>query len=68
MCAGPGKRSRIELYSATRADSRAVLSNRETERKYGVGWRTVAAALPRRSRSAQTSIRSAGRHWIRTDR
>lgn len=37
--------SKVELYAAIRRDSRASLSNRGLERKYGVGWRTVQQAL-----------------------
>ncbi|WP_328391250.1 IS21-like element helper ATPase IstB [Nocardia sp. NBC_00416] len=36
--------SRVELYAAIRQDLRAGLSKRAIERKYGVGWRTVARA------------------------
>jgi transposase len=57
----PMARSRIELYAAIRRDSRAGLSNRALQRKYGVGYRTVAAALgsvwpkPRRQPPKRTS-------------
>jgi NAD(P)-dependent dehydrogenase (short-subunit alcohol dehydrogenase family) len=37
--------SRVELYAAIRGDARTGLSNRALPRKYGVGYRTVAAAL-----------------------
>jgi DNA replication protein DnaC len=36
--------SKVELYAAIRQDLRAGLSKRAIERKYGVGWRTVARA------------------------
>lgn len=36
--------SKVELYAAIRQDLRAGLSKRAIERKYGVGWRTVAKA------------------------
>lgn len=41
----PTGRSRVDLYSAIRRDGRAGWSNRALQRKYGVGYRTVAAAL-----------------------
>ncbi len=37
--------SRVELYAAIRRDARTGLSNRALQRKYKVGYRTVAAAL-----------------------
>jgi transposase len=37
--------SKVELYAAIRRDARSGLSGRGLERKYGVGYRTVAAAL-----------------------
>jgi transposase len=37
--------SRVELYLAIRRDARAGVSGREIQRKHGVGWRTVQAAL-----------------------
>lgn len=40
----PG-RSRIELYAAIRRDARAGMSGRDLQRRHGVGFRTVAAAL-----------------------
>jgi hypothetical protein len=40
----PPHRSKVQLYAAIRRDSREGLSNREIERKYSVGWRTVQAA------------------------
>jgi transposase len=39
--------SRVELYTAIRRDARAGMSGRELQRLYGVGWRTVQAALAR---------------------
>jgi hypothetical protein len=41
----PPGQSKVELYAALRRDSRAGLSDRALERKYGVGWRTVQQAL-----------------------
>jgi transposase len=38
-------RSKVELYAAIRRDSRAGMSGRALEHKYGVGRRTVAKAL-----------------------
>lgn len=38
------RQSRVELYAALRRESRAGMSNRALERKYGVGWRTVQKA------------------------
>lgn len=37
--------SRVALYAAIRRDARAGLSNRALQRKYKVGYRTVAAAM-----------------------
>lgn len=37
--------SRVELYAAIRRDTRARVSSREIQRKHGVGWRTVQAAM-----------------------
>lgn len=37
--------SRVELYAAIRRDARAGVSSREIQRKHGVGWRTVQAAV-----------------------
>lgn len=37
--------SRVQHYAAIRRDARAGLSNRALQRKHGVGYRTVAAAL-----------------------
>ena len=37
--------SRVDLYAAIRRDARASASNRALQRKYGVGYRTVVAAL-----------------------
>ncbi|MFE3200164.1 IS21 family transposase [Embleya sp. NPDC059237] len=38
-------KSKVDLYAAIRRDSRAGLSSRALERKYGVGFRTVQKAL-----------------------
>jgi transposase len=38
-------RSRVELYATIRRDARAGLSGRALQRKHGVGYNTVAAAL-----------------------
>lgn len=38
-------KSRVELYAAIRRDSRAGMSGRALQHKYGVGDRTVAKAL-----------------------
>ncbi|MFE9328712.1 hypothetical protein ACIHDR_48030 [Nocardia sp. NPDC052278] len=37
--------SRAELIAAIRRDARDGLSNRQIQRKYGVGYRTVKQAL-----------------------
>lgn len=37
--------SRVELYAAIRRDTRQGMSGREVQRKHGVGWHTVQAAL-----------------------
>ena len=37
--------ARVELYAAIRRDARAGVSSREIQRKHGVGWRTVQAAI-----------------------
>jgi transposase len=37
--------SRVERYAAIRRDARAGMSGRELQRRHGVGWRTVQAAL-----------------------
>lgn len=37
--------SRVDLYAAIRRDARTGMSNRALQRKHGVGYRTVAAAL-----------------------
>ncbi len=37
--------SRVALYAAIRRDARAGMSNRALQRKHGVGYRTVTAAL-----------------------
>jgi hypothetical protein len=37
--------SRVDLYAAIRRDAKAGLSKRALQRKHGVGYRTVAAAL-----------------------
>lgn len=39
------RNSRVELYAAIRRDARAGVSGRELQRKHGVGWRTVQAAI-----------------------
>lgn len=37
--------SRVDLYAAIRRDAKSGLSKRALQRKHGVGYRTVAAAL-----------------------
>lgn len=37
--------SRVALFAAIRRDARAGMSNRALQRKHGVGYRTVAAAI-----------------------
>lgn len=37
--------SRVEQFAAIRRDARAGISGRELQRRHGVGWRTVQAAL-----------------------
>lgn len=49
--------SKVELYAAIRRDSRAGLSGRGLERKYGVGWRTVQLALSSAGRSSARRTR-----------
>lgn len=44
MSGGAGE-SRVALYAAIRRDARAGMSNRALQRKHGVGYRTVTAAL-----------------------
>lgn len=39
------RNARVELYAAIRRDARAGVSSREIQRKHGVGWRTVQAAI-----------------------
>ena len=41
----PPRQSRVDLYAAIRRDARTGMSNRALQRKHGVGYRTVAAAL-----------------------
>ena len=38
-------KSKVDLYAAIRRDVRAGMSNRAVKRKYGVGFRTVKAAV-----------------------
>ena len=38
-------KSKVDLYAAIRRDARAGMSNRAVQRKYGVGFRTVKAAM-----------------------
>jgi transposase len=38
-------KSKVDLYAAIRRDVRAGMSNRAVQRKYGVGFRTVKAAM-----------------------
>ncbi|MGV9915588.1 IS21 family transposase [Streptomyces tendae] len=38
-------KSKVDLYAAIRRDARAGMSNRALQRKYGVGFRTVKAAM-----------------------
>lgn len=39
------ERTKAQLYADLRRDARAGVSGRELQRQYGVGWRTVQAAL-----------------------
>jgi transposase len=41
----PPRQSKVELYGSIQRDSRAGMSVRQLERKYGLGYRTVRAAL-----------------------
>jgi hypothetical protein len=62
-------KSKVDLYAAIRRDARAGLSNRALQRKYGVGFRTVKAAMgsvwpepreqlpPRKTRIAAWAVR-----------
>lgn len=60
MSGGAGD-SRVALYAAIRRDARAGMSNRALQRKHGVGYRTVTAALnsawpaPRKARPKRGS-------------
>lgn len=38
-------KSKVDLYAAIRRDARSGMSNRAVQRKYGVGFRTVKAAM-----------------------
>jgi transposase len=70
-------KTKVELYAAIRRDSRAGLSNRGLQRKYGVGYRTVQKALasvwpePRkalpRRRSRLDPYHSLIDGWLRAD-
>jgi transposase len=69
--------SRVELFAAIRRDARAGLSNRALQRKHGVGYRTVAAALqsawpePRKKLAKRGSrldpYKEAIDNWLRAD-
>jgi transposase len=41
----PRRQSKVELYAAIRREARAGVSGRELQRRYNVGYRTVAQAL-----------------------
>ncbi|WP_220446625.1 hypothetical protein [Nonomuraea deserti] len=43
--AGHTRTSRVDLYAAIRRDAKAGLTKRALQRKHGIGYRTVAAAL-----------------------
>src|SRR3546814_12916060 len=69
--------SRVDLYAALRSDARTGMSNRALQRKHGVGYRTVAAALesawpkarkpqPKRG-SRLESYRDVIDGWVRDD-
>ncbi|MQA17187.1 MAG: IS21 family transposase [Pseudonocardiaceae bacterium] len=72
-----GSRGRVELYSAIRRDARTGMSNRALQRKHGVGYRTVAAALesawpkarkaPPRRGSRLDPYRGVIDSWLRED-
>ncbi|WKX07408.1 hypothetical protein [Streptomyces sp. NL15-2K] len=73
-------KSKVDLYAAIRRDVRAGMSNRAVQRKYGVGFRTVKAALesvwpeprkqlpPARRRRLTISAAISGRASLRTGR
>ncbi|WP_084453094.1 IS21 family transposase [Janibacter indicus] len=73
----PAGRSRVDLYSAIRRDVRAGMSNRALQRKHGVGYRTVVAALesawpkerkpPPKRGSRLDQYRDAIDDWLRAD-
>lgn len=73
----PLGQSRVDLYAAIRRDARSGMSNRALQRKHGVGYRTVAAALdsawpkerkpsPKRG-SRLDSYRGVIDDWLRDD-
>ncbi|OYO19830.1 IS21 family transposase [Enemella dayhoffiae] len=69
--------SRVELFAAIRRDARAGMSKRALQRKHGVGYRTVAAALvsawpqprkePPRRASRLDPYREVVDGWLRDD-
>lgn len=69
--------SRLDLYAAIRRDAKAGLSKRALQRKHGVGYRTVAAALdsawpkqpkpPPKRGSRLDAYRDVIDRWLRDD-
>ena len=70
-------RSRVDLYAAIRRDARSGMSNRALQRKHGVGFRTVTAALesawpkerkqPSKRGSRLDAYRVVIDDWLRSD-
>src|SRR3569833_2828326 len=70
--------SRVALYAAIRRDARSGMSNRALQRKHGVGFRTVTAALesawPKERKhppirgSRRDAYRVVSDDWRRSDR
>lgn len=70
-------RSRVEVHAAIRRDARSGMSNRALQRKHGVGYRTVVAALasawpkerkqPPKRGSRLDQYRGVIDDWLRSD-
>ena len=70
-------RSRVDLYAAIRRDARSGMSNRALQRKHGVGFRTVSAALesawpkerkqPPKRGTRLDAYRVVNDDWLRSD-
>lgn len=59
--------SRVELYAAIRRDARSGMSNRALQRKHGVGYRTVAAALESAWPKERKPPRNAAHVWTTSE-